>query len=553
METCRNCGQIAYKDGKCVKCFVVEVWSTNSSIYTLGVLLFLKRFAAKAFKNFKYGIPEFHREILYEVLRDEPGWKWYDRQIVVAAPRGTSKTTLLSKGLALACACLQLKKYIVITSKTGKAAQKNLRWIKTMLGTSQIIGFFGDLRPRAYGKRLDIDTIEGKWASDIVVLNNGVTIEAIGMGQQLRSATEGEESNRIDLFIADDIETDENNKTAERRETNKIWFFEAALPTLDVDTGTIVFINTMTHTQSILATLLNAKHWRKKFYQITHMDRNGKEVSLWPEKFPLRVVDAIKENFKSAGRLNSFYKEYYNLVKSDDGFNEGWIRRWEGRVLSVDNENWIEVEIPGSNAKEILPVYLTLGVDMAYSQNERADFSVLLPLAQVYDGRKYILPYSRGRYTVFDDNSDGFRKGLISEGVRLHEQYKFDKVIIGVNGPELGTFSQFRNALMNCVKKPMVIKYAAKGEKYARLKDYLQPEYETGMIYHRHGMDDLQQELVSFGDTTDDILDALYNAMKFSRRPHYGIYKPVTFHHNDMLDSNSNPARRELQANWMVL
>lgn len=552
METCK-CGNIVYKDGKCARCFAIGIWRTNLSPDHLGVLLFLKRFAAKAFKNFKYGIPYFHREILYETLRNEPGWRWYNRQIVIAAPRGSAKTTLVSKGLVLACACLGLKKYIVITSKTGKSAQKNLRWLKTMLGTSQIINFFGDLRPQGYGKRLEVDTIEGKWASDIVVLNNGVTIEAIGMGQQLRSAAEGEESNRIDLLIADDIETDENNKTAERRETNKIWFFETVLPSLDVDTGTVVFINTMTHSQSILATLLKTKGWRKKFYQITMLNAEGKEVSLWDEKFPLPVINAIKENFESAGRIRSFYKEYYNIVRSDDGFNESWIRKYSGKVFHVDNENWIEV-INENGVREVLPCYLTLGIDMAYSQSDFADYSVLLPLAQVHDGRKFILPYSRGRYTIFDDYSNNtFRKGIVDEAVRLHNQYNFDKVIIGVNGPELGIFNQVRNALLQCDHKPLVIRYTAKGEKFARLKGLLQPEYEAGMIYHHGSMDEMYQELVSFGDTTDDILDALFNAIKFSRRPHFESFTPREITHNDILTNWSNPEKISNRTNWMVL
>lgn len=553
MKLCKICSNPVYKDGDlCVIHTAQKIWETNTGVDNLGVLVFFRQLVPKAFKNFKYGIPFFHREILWEVLVNKKDWKFFDRQIVIASPRGSSKTTLISKGLALYLAVTQKKRYIVIASKTSRAAEKNLRWIKQSLGNKKLIAFYGDLRPDSRGKNLEVDTIEGKWTSSLIILKNGVTIESVGMGQQLRSAAEGEEANRIDMFIADDCETDENTRTPDRRESNEVWLFETVLPSLDVDTGTIVYINTQTHSESILSKLLSDKStWRKKFYQISYFDENlNKEVSLWEEKFPLEDIEKIKGNYELVGRINSFYKEYYNEIRSEEGFNERWIKYWAGNVFRQHGVNWIKFKTDYDDKEVILPCYLTLGIDLAFSKKDKADYTVLLPLAQTPDRRKFILPYSRGRFSVYDDYSENgqiIRKGIVDEAIRLHEKYFFNKVIVDAVGAQMGVYESLKKGLYASDIPPMVVPYVATEEKFSRLRDSLQPEYEIGNIHHlRSGMDELKRELVSFGDTTDDILDALDNAKRFSLAPNYIEYHPISIY------SDSSEGK-QYKPNWMVL
>jgi hypothetical protein len=536
-KICSRCTEFEYENsGLCKRHYAFKVWTTNTDVDHLGIISFFKAVIPKAFKDFKYGVPYFHREILWEVLKDSESWTFADRQIAIAAPRGSSKTTLLSKGLVLYCALFGIKKYIVISSKTARAAQKNMRWLRQVFGSSVIIELFGDLRPDSRGKRLEVDEIEGIWTKELIVLQNGVTIEAVGMGQQLRSSAEGEDVNRIDLFLADDTETDENTGTPERREDNEVWLFETVLPSLDVDTGTIVFINTMTHTESILAKLLKPNSgWRKKFYEI---DWAGGSQLLWTEKFPPKVIASIRNNYALVGRLRSFYKEYHNTVASDAGFSEHWIRFYEGRVFNKHGENWLEFTTV-SDTKSIRPTYLTLGIDLAFSQRETADHTVLLPLAQIPDGRKFILPYSRGRYSLYSDTTPGgefIRKGIIDEAKRLKAEYKFDCIVIDATGTQKGTFAAIKKELEDGTVR--IIPYQAPGgrnaeSKLVRLRDLLFPQYEIGNIYHQKDMDDLRLELVAFGDTHDDILDALYNALKYSKTPSMADYNPLFGREND--------------------
>jgi len=531
---------------------MLKAWEINTGIDSLGAFLFFKRMCAPAFKNFKYGIPRFHREIIWEVLRDSPEWTFNDRKIAIAAPRGSSKTTLLSKALALYCALFAKKKYIVLASKTGRAAEKNLRWIRNMLSKRTIIELFGDLRPNIHGKRLEMDEVEGVWSKSILILRNGVTIESVGMGQQLRSAAEGEEANRIDLLIADDTETDENTKTPDRREGNEVWLFETVLPSLDIDTGTCIFINTLTHTESILAKLLREDNtgWRKKLYKIDWTNDSGVREYLWAEKFPPTVIESIRNDYVLIGRLGSFYKEYHNEIKSEKGFNETWVKMYYGECFQDGGRKWIRFSVNGEERTEL--AYTTLGIDLSASERERADYTVLFPLATIFDNRRFVLPYSRGRYATFNDYDEAgvlIRKGVIDEAKRLHSLYHFDKIVIDVVGSQLTTFEQLVREFRTHDHPPQIIPYRAVGEKFSRLKDLLEPEYQLGRIHHLAGMDELRRELVSFGDTTDDILDAEFNAIKFASPPGRLEYSRT------MLPKAYSDKMKKMEstANWMVL
>lgn len=546
LKVCPKCNtRFVWKDDKCKQCYVLDIWQTNTR-ENLGVVLFLKKVIPKAFKGFKYGVPDFFNDILWEALRDEPGWTFAQRQVAIAAPRGSSKTTLLSKGFVLYCIAFRRKRYIVLSSKTARAAQKNLRWLRGVLGSSVFISIFGDLRPDSRGKRLDVDEIEGVWSKDILVLKNGVTVEAVGMGQQLRSAAEGEDVNRIDLFIADDTETDENTKTPDRRESNEEWLFETVLPSLDLETGQIIFINTMTHTESILAKLLKEESgWRKKFYEIEWYDESGKLCSLWKEKFPPSIVSAIRRNYELVGRSRSFYKEYHNRIASDEGFSERWIHWYEGRTFEAHGVNWITFDDERNGGRQTTyPVYITIGIDLAYTQRERSNYSVILTMAEIPDGRKFVVSYKRGKVNLRDEWLPGsvFRWGVIDETKRIVSDCRPDCVVIDSSVTQIGTFNEFRRELLKLNWHCKIVPERSTTEKFQRLKDLLQPEYEAGNMHHKRTMSELRLELVAFGDTTDDILDALYNCVKNSRKPKMLEFHPVLVD-SDIPSSASRPKR----------
>jgi hypothetical protein len=557
MKVCSspNCGHAVYKDQDlCKRHYAYKIWKRNEYVdndYFLGIILFFQACLPRAFKGFKYGIPRFHKEILWEVHRDEPGWTLFDRQVVIAAPRGSSKTTLLTKAYVLYCILFGIKRYIVIASKTARQAEKILRFIKASLGNKTIIAFFGDLRPDARGKRLEIDVIEGKWTSNLIILKNGVTVETIGMNQAVRSAAEGEDADRIDLFIADDAETDDNTRTPERRENNETWLFDQILPAMDIDTGTIVFIGTMTHTECLLNKLLHSKTWRKRRYQVTFPDENGKEVALWEEKFSLKRVEQIHNAYKDVGRERGFYKEYYNIIRSSTGISERWIRFWVGNTFRSYGADWLELQLP-TGEKIIHPAHTALGVDLQFSKKFESDWTVIIPVSQIDTGNKYIHNYFRGKTTNYDDIDNGkvVKTGFVSEILRYCSRMPINVIVVGVEGQQMGYYDLIVDEVGKRYPGILVLPYQNNTmNKIDRIKAILQNQYESGRMYHKDGMDDLLRELLSLGDTTDDIVDALSMAITGLQLPKSSKY------HYAMGSVYSHPTDRPkpIEHNWMVL
>lgn len=559
MTTCKICSQPVYRESDlCLIHHALRLWSKNESIDELGFISFCKKVIPKAFKGFKYGVPYFFKEIVWEILTDAKDWIVFNRMIVIAAPRGSSKTTLVSKAFVLYCVLFKKKRYIVIASKTARQSQKILRWIKNALSSKTVITFFGDLRPNTRAKNLTIDALEEKWTSEIIILNNGVTVEAIGMGQAVRSSAEGEDSDRIDLLIMDDVESDDNTRTPERRENNEVWLFEQMLPSLDIDTGTVVFIGTIQHTEGLLNKLLNSESWRKKFYQITQV-RDGVEVPLWPEKFPMNSITGIRQSFKDAGRDKSFWKEYYNIIVSDAGFDPKWIKRYSGRVIHREGMNWLELQSTSDDwvkGYRIFPCNLTLGVDLAFSQATSADYTALLLMACIPGNKRFIVKYTRARMTVYD-KSEGLEivtRGFVDEICRLRQVFIMNSIVVGVEGQQVGYVEDIKEGL-NKKRLPTYVIYHRNPNSRSKLdliREELQPLYEAGYIYHQENSDDLDRELISMGDTTDDLVDAENMASRYIREPSGYQYIDTTTH---LVRGLPTPAESsyERNTNWMVL
>ena len=116
------------------------------------------------------------------------------------------------------------------------------------------------------------------------------------------------------------------------------------------------------------------------------------------------------------------------------------------------------------------------------------------------------------------------------------QQYHFDCIVIDATGTQKGTFAAIKKELEDGTVR--IIPYQAPGgrnaeSKLVRLRDLLFPQYEIGHIYHQRDMDELRLELIAFGDTHDDILDALFNALKYSKTPSNADFNPIFGRDND--------------------
>src|SRR5699024_904831 len=74
------------------------------------------------------------------------------------------------------------------------------------------------------------------------ITSSGTKVEAKGLGTQVRGLRHG--STRPDLFILDDIESDESTSTAEQIEKAKTWFNSSMMPALSKD-GLVIYLGTI--------------------------------------------------------------------------------------------------------------------------------------------------------------------------------------------------------------------------------------------------------------------------------------------------------------------
>ena len=137
----------------------------------------------------------------------------------------------------------QYKHYPIILSDSSDQAEGFLENIRVEFEENGLI-------------REDFGNLQGKvWRNNVILTTTNIKVEAIGSGKKIRGRKH--RNWRPDLLVLDDIENDENVRTAEQRSKLSNWFNKAVSKAGDSYTD-IVYIGTLLHYDSLLAhTLTN--------------------------------------------------------------------------------------------------------------------------------------------------------------------------------------------------------------------------------------------------------------------------------------------------------
>lgn len=156
----------------------------------------------------------------------------------VEAPRGHAKSTNFTFKDSIHSAVYAYKHYEIILSDSSEQAEGFLSDIKTELEENAAL-------------REDFGELVGRvWKASVILLSNGVKIEALGAGKKIRGRRHKQW--RPDLILCDDLENDENVNTAEQRKKLRDWFYKAVSKAGDTYTD-IVYIGTLLHYDALLA------------------------------------------------------------------------------------------------------------------------------------------------------------------------------------------------------------------------------------------------------------------------------------------------------------
>ncbi|MGL4676466.1 MAG: hypothetical protein ACRCWI_02215 [Brevinema sp.] len=240
--------------------------------------------------------PTFHKEII-DTLESE------SNRISICAPRGFSKSTLVSFAYVIWCVLREKYKFIVLVSSTDDLAEDLADFIRLeFTDNKRILEDFGSLL-------IGIGS-----AGDFTV--NKTRILARGRKQAIRGFRYRQ--HRPDLIILDDIEKDEDGMSPSVVAKTLETITRGLIPSLSTK-GKLVLIGTILRTRSVTGTLLLSEDepwnlWTRKIYRAIEPTGDGSEQSLWKERFPLEF---LQEQLSIMGR-SAFNAEYQNMPSDEE-------------------------------------------------------------------------------------------------------------------------------------------------------------------------------------------------------------------------------------------
>ncbi|PYG86726.1 putative phage terminase large subunit-like protein [Ruminiclostridium sufflavum DSM 19573] len=231
-------------------------------------------------------------------------------QRAIEAPRGHAKSTTFTFKDTVHASAYGYKHYIIILSDSSEQAEGFLTDIKTEYEENAALKEdFGDMHGKV-------------WKAGVILLSNGVKIEAIGSGKKIRGRRHKQW--RPDLILCDDLENDENVNTPEQRKKLRNWFYKAVSKAGDTYTD-IVYIGTLLHFDALLANVANNPSYKTvKYRGVISFATNDKLWNAWERIY----TDLANENRQEDA------KEFYYANREE--MLEGTEVLWEAKLSYYD-------------------------------------------------------------------------------------------------------------------------------------------------------------------------------------------------------------------------
>jgi hypothetical protein len=232
--------------------------------------------------------PDFHVEMIEAFHSSSP-------RVLLMAFRGAAKSTIAEETI-ITEALLRRFHNCVIIGETEQRAQERLASCKRELETNPAIeSLFGAM-------------VGPVWGATKIELSNGVVIQAAGRGQSLRGLKHLD--HRPDFVFCDDLEDEESVLTEEQRRKTSDWFWRTLIPSLDNPDSPLRVAATPLHEEALAMSLARLDEFQTHTVPIESLSPQGERLPSWPAKFPLEVIDKMKESFLRAGKIDAYMQEY---------------------------------------------------------------------------------------------------------------------------------------------------------------------------------------------------------------------------------------------------
>ena len=273
------------------------------------------------------------------------------KKIVIAAPRGAGKTSIVGLAWIARQICFGLKHFIVYVSNSATNAERQMENLKQELLTNRLIrATFGSIKTK-YIEEKDNTFSTKVWVANLTSSSHPIMILPRGSGQQIRGLLFG--NHRPDLVIFDDLENSEAVASEDQRVKLKEWFFADAINAVSRtdDDWEIGYIDTLKHEDALIQNLLDDPTW--KGVRLSICDENYK--SLAPNFMSDEEIQERLESYRSQGILDVFYREFMNqaISKEDAAFRPEYFRYYEEGDEDSKKPGWESMVLvdPAKTAK----------------------------------------------------------------------------------------------------------------------------------------------------------------------------------------------------------
>lgn len=410
----------------------------------------------------------FHFE-LAEALEDEE-----NDLLEIIGFRGSAKTTFASLGFPLQCALSGKYKFIVIINDTGEQVRGNLNNIKTEFESNPFLKILYPNVKMGY-----------TWSSFNLLLSNGVRIIGRSRGQNIRGIRH--KQHRPDLIIVDDPENTLQVKKKESRDATESWFNSEVVPAQQETGAKLIVIGNLLHKDGFMARL--AKNDLFKVIRIPFYEEGTGKVA-WKGKYP--TPEIIAKQRKKVGET-AWSREYLLKIVNPENqvINETDITKYPNEILTkLNRDGELDIKILDGG----------VGIDLAISEKQTADFTAMIPAIRVkWNDKIYILI-----------KPNGIKKRMDFDATLKAAKLLNDSMPIGTKNYVEDVGYQ-RVALQQMKKKGLSV-YPMRPitDKRARLETVAPFIKDGTVLFPETGCEDLIQSLINFGiEAHDDDVDAL--------------------------------------------
>lgn len=447
----------------------------------------------------KLEIPKFHVDIMDAAMKY--------RYLAIGAPRESAKSTIINFDYVSHCIMFKRKRFIVIIANPFKKAATYLDAIKREFAENEAL-------KESFPKLKLVKDAEG---DTIFQHPDGFQIKVLCKGVEQIGTIRGQKFkySRPDLIVLDDIEDDEMVKNPERRKELEDYYDEAVVPAGEQGKCQYIIIGTILHDDSQLAKMLSKdKYTEYKKLRFQALINYPKEPrSLWPEKW---TVDTLLDMMKR--KPSMFAKEYQNDPASGSNvrFDKKDFRYWrneQGRYILFGPDN--EVLSTGL----LSDCRAAISCDLAWKEKRSgaADSTVIFPGYLTPDSNILVEDY----VAKTGMRPDEFIEHLFLMVERLQKLTGSD-VPVGFEKAMLEQVTQWMlKKEMKAQNRFITTKELAwDADKETRIEIRLQPRYSQHSIFHKHGMGELESQLVRFPSAAhDDIIDAAQGLVQLLKFP----------------------------------